>query len=111
MTIPLHARACTACGRNAPRLAAAEIAELIAQLPDWTLLDDATRIERRHRFRDFAEAFAFVTRIAALAEAAGHHPDVRFGWGYADVSLQTHSIGGLHQNDFILAARFDRVSV
>lgn len=111
MTTPLHARACTSCGKNTPRLTEAAISELIAQLPDWALRDDATRIERRYRFRDFAEAFGFVTRVAALAEAANHHPDVSFGWGYATISWQTHSIGGLHENDFILAARCDQVLV
>ncbi len=108
MTGKLHDRACTACGRNTPRLAEAAIAELIAQLPDWSLAEHGMRIKRRFGFRDFASAFAFVSRVAALAEAAGHHPDIGLGWGYAELSWQTHSIGGLHENDFILAARCDR---
>ena len=56
-----------------------------------------------------AEAFAVVQRIAALAEAQGHHPDISVGWGYADVSFQTKTIKGLHENDFIMAAKVDRL--
>ena len=52
----------------------------------------------------------FVRRISVIAEAEGHHPDIRFGWGYCDVSLQTHAIGGLHLNDFILAAKIDALA-
>jgi len=72
--------------------------------------DDSHRIERTFRFKDFAEAFAFVQRVADLAEAEGHHPDVCFGWGYATVSLQTKKIKGLHENDFIMAAKLDRMA-
>ena len=75
-----------------------------------SLMDDATRIERRFRFKDFGEAFAFVARAAELAEAEGHHPDITFGWGYATVSLKTKKIKGLHENDFIMAAKLDRVA-
>ena len=71
-------------------------------------MDDATRIERRFRFKDFSAAFAFVARAAELAEAEGHHPDIAFGWGYAVVSLRTKKIKGLHENDFIMAAKLDR---
>jgi 4a-hydroxytetrahydrobiopterin dehydratase len=72
--------------------------------------DGATRIERTYRFRDFRAAFARVARIAELAEAEGHHPDITFGWGYATVSLRTKKIKGLHENDFIMAAKLDRLA-
>jgi 4a-hydroxytetrahydrobiopterin dehydratase len=72
------------------------------------LLDEATRIERTYRFRNFAGAFGFVEHAAALAEAEGHHPDISFGWGYATVSLRTKKIKGLHENDFIMATKLDR---
>ena len=77
----------------------------IARTPGWELRDDGKRIERTFRFKDFAAALAFVDRVGALAERQGHHPDVRFGWGYCAVSFHTHRIGGLHENDFIMAAR------
>lgn len=73
-------------------------------------MDEATRIEQRFRFKDFREAFAFVARAAELAEAEGHHPDITFGWGYATVSLRTKKINGLHENDFIMAAKLDRIA-
>ena len=67
-------------------------------------------IERTYRFGNFREALAFVDHVGALAEAEGHHPDVCFGWGYATISLQTHKIKGLHENDFILAAKVDQLA-
>ena len=82
----------------------------MAQIPAWTLMDGGTRIERTWRFGDFAGAFELVRKAAELAEAEGHHPDITFGWGYATVSLYTHKIKGLHENDFILAAKLDAVA-
>ena len=78
-----------------------------SQVPGWALLDDGRRIERRFRFKSFAEANAFVARVSAIAEAEDHHPDIAFGWGYATISLHTHVIKGLHANDFILAGKVD----
>ena len=95
------------------RRAAAERTEAAAyhaQAPDWTLANEAKRIERTYRFKNFGQAFRFVERAAALAEAEGHHPDIAFGWGYTTVSLQTKKIKGLHENDFIMAAKLDRIA-
>jgi 4a-hydroxytetrahydrobiopterin dehydratase len=86
-----------------------EALRLQAQAPDWELCDDAHRIERTFRFRNFQEALAFVQRVGELAESQGHHPDIRFGWGYATVSLSTKKIKGLHENDFIMASKIDRM--
>jgi 4a-hydroxytetrahydrobiopterin dehydratase len=72
-------------------------------------MDEAHRIERSFRFRDFREALTFVQEIGELAETEGHHPDISFGWGNATVSLQTKKIKGLHENDFILATKIDRI--
>ncbi|KQQ01158.1 putative pterin-4-alpha-carbinolamine dehydratase [Methylorubrum extorquens] len=104
----LVAKTCTPCQGGIPPLAPDEAQEHRRQTPEWDLLDDAHRIERRFEFDTFADAFEFVQRVADLAESEGHHPDVTFGWGYATVSLQTHKIKGLHENDFILAAKIDR---
>ena len=76
----------------------------------WTLLSEGTRIERTFKFANFKEALEFVDQIGALAEAEGHHPDIRFGWGYCTVELYTHKIKGLHQNDFIMAAKIDELA-
>lgn len=77
----------------------------MVKVPGWTLMDEGRRIERSFRFRNFKEALDFVARIGALSESQGHHPEISFGWGWARVSWQTKKIKGLHENDFIMAAR------
>ena len=110
MASTLVEKTCTPCRGGVPPLTPEEAEGYRAQAPNWSLMDGATRIERRFRFRDFREAFAFVARAAELAEAEGHHPDITFGWGYAAVSLRTKKIKGLHENDFIMAAKLDRLA-
>ena len=99
MASALAEKTCAPCRGGVPPLTSEEAEGYRAQAPDWALVDDATRIERRFRFKDFREAFAFVARAAELAEVEGHHPDIGFGWGYATVSLRTKRIKGLHEND------------
>lgn len=106
----LAEKTCTPCRGGVPPLTPAEAEGYHLQAPDWSVMDGATRIERRFRFKDFLEAFAFVSRAAALAETEAHHPDISFGWGYAVVSLRTKKIKGLHENDFIMAAKLDRIA-
>lgn len=106
----LTAKTCTPCQGGIPPMSAEEAERHLAKVPDWTLKDGGRRIERTWRFKDFAEAFQLVTKAAELAEAEGHHPDITFGWGYVTVSLYTHKIDGLHENDFILAAKLDQAA-
>ncbi len=80
MPLPLAEKSCTPCRGGVPPLTEREVAAYHAQAPDWALLDQAKRIERTYRFGNFREAFTFVERAAALAEAEGHHPDIGFGW-------------------------------
>jgi 4a-hydroxytetrahydrobiopterin dehydratase len=101
-------KTCTPCKGGIPPLTKGEAQPLHAQVPQWELSDDVRSIERTFRFKNFGEAFAFVQKAGRLAEEEGHHPDIRFGWGYATVSLQTKKIKGLHENDFIMAAKMDR---
>jgi 4a-hydroxytetrahydrobiopterin dehydratase len=110
MSEPLTSRFCTPCRGGIPPLTPEEVEGNHRQTPAWGICDDSRRIERTFRFKTFAEAFAFVQRVADLAEAEGHHPDVCFGWGYATVSLQTKKIKGLHENDFIMAAKLDHMA-
>ena len=72
-------------------------------------MDEADRIERVFRFKNFREALSFVQEVGELAEAQGHHPNISFSWGSATVSLQTKKINGLHENDFIMATKIDRI--
>jgi 4a-hydroxytetrahydrobiopterin dehydratase len=111
MASALAEKTCTPCRGGVPPLTPAEAEGYRArETPEWALLDGAARIERTYRFRDFRAAFGFVARAAGLAEAEGHHPDIGFGWGYATVSLRTKKIRGLHENDFIMAAKLDRLA-
>ncbi len=71
--------------------------------------DNGHHIERTFRFRNFQEALGFVRDVGSLAETEGHHPDISFGWGYATISLHTKKIKGLHENDFIMASKIDRM--
>ena len=105
----LASKSCTPCRGGVPPLTREEAEAHQRQTPEWTLLDEAQHIERRFTFKTFAEAFAFVQRASDLAESEGHHPDICFGWGYATVSLQTKKIKGLHENDFIVAAKLDQI--
>jgi 4a-hydroxytetrahydrobiopterin dehydratase len=87
-----------------------EAVRLHAQVPNWELRGEARCIDRNFKCKNFGDALAFVQKVGELAEAEGHHPDISFGWGYADVSLQTKKIRGLHENDFIMAAKIDRLA-
>src|SRR5262245_45361390 len=109
MTEALAQKTCTPCRGGIPPLTRDEAAALQTHTPDWELSDAARRIERAFRFGNFREALAFVGEVGELAEREGHHPDVSFGWGYATVSLQTKKIKGLHENDFIMASKIDRM--
>ncbi|PIE83206.1 MAG: pterin-4-alpha-carbinolamine dehydratase [Candidatus Contendobacter odensis] len=101
----LSRKSCKPCQGGVPPLDLNEAEALLAQAPDWVLLENGTRLERRFKFKTFATALAFVNRVGDLAEIEGHHPDISFGWGYANVQFYTHKIGGLHENDFIMAAK------
>ena len=91
-----------------PALTPEEIEPLQAQLEGWTVVG-GKRLAKTYRFPDFAQALAFVNRAGAVAEAEGHHPDLYLSWGKVGVELITHAIGGLSENDFILAAKLDEV--
>lgn len=110
MTETLAGKTCTPCRGGIPPLTRSEAETYRAQAPDWFLDDDARMIARDFKFHNFREALAFVDQVGELAEAEGHHPDISFGWGYANVSLQTKKIKGLHENDFIMAAKIDQLS-
>lgn len=105
----LDSQTCVPCRGGIPPLGRDDAERYLAQVPGWRLMEEGRRIERDFTFPTYAKAFAFVGRVSDLAEAEGHHPDIRFGWGYATVSLHTHKIGGLHENDFIMAAKINRL--
>ena len=100
---------CVPCHGGLPSLTADEIAALRPQTPDWTVVErnGIPRLERVFRFRTFAQALAFTNRVGALADAEDHHPVLVTEWGKVTVTWWTHAIKGLHQNDFIMAAKTD----
>jgi 4a-hydroxytetrahydrobiopterin dehydratase len=103
----LATKQCVPCQGGIPPLSRDTAETYLKDTPGWVLSADATRIQRKFKFRDFANAISFVNRIGELAESEGHHPDIAFGWGYCTVTLYTHKIKGLHENDFIMAAKMN----
>jgi len=102
----LMSKHCVPCERGMPALTDEEIQPLMAQLDGWTVVD-GKRLAKTYKFRNFAQGLAFVNRAGEIAEAEGHHPDLYLAWGKVGVELFTHVIGGLSENDFILAAKLD----
>ncbi len=99
---------CQVCHQGTPPLPEAEVGVLLGQVGDgWTRSGSSLR--RHIPTHDFAEAFSVATRIALLAEHEGHHPELLIGWGHLEVELTTHAAGGLTRNDFIMAAKIDRL--
>lgn len=105
----LRAKRCVPCLGGVPPLTRSEAEQFYKDIPEWTLAADNHDIRRRYTFADFAHALAFVNAVGALAEEEGHHPDITFGWGYAEVLLYSHKINGLHENDFIMAAKVEDI--
>ncbi len=110
MATELAAKSCTPCRGGTPPMTEQEALGYLPDAQGWELRDDGRRIERTFKFKNFKQALDFVNKTGELAEAEGHHPDITFGWGYATVSLHTHKIGGLHENDFIMAAKINELA-
>ncbi len=106
----LTAKTCVPCQGGIPPLERDAAEKILEEIPGWTLTDNADKVERKFSFSDFAQAMAFAVKIGELAESEGHHPDLGVGWGYCTVLLYTHKIGGLHENDFIMAAKIDALA-
>lgn len=100
---------CVPCEEGTKPLTQEEATPYLEEVKEWKLEDGGKKIERKFKFNDFKEALEFVNKIGEIAEAEGHHPDIGLGWGKVEVELSTHSIGGLSVNDFILAAKIDKL--
>lgn len=108
----LAARRCRPCEGGIPPLARSEVDRLLSALPAWQLTADGSAIRRQWRVKDFLTAIDFFQRIARLAEEEDHHPDLHLtGYRNVAVELSTHAVRGLTENDFILAAKIDRLPV
>ncbi|KPN71928.1 4a-hydroxytetrahydrobiopterin dehydratase [Neisseria sp. 83E34] len=100
---------CEACRADAPKVSNEELAELIRMIPEWqpVVIDGILQLKRVFTFKNFKQAMAFSNRLADLAEAEGHHPGIFTEWGKVTITWWSHSIKGLHRNDFIMAAKTD----
>ncbi len=105
----LTAKKCVPCEGTVPRLTPDDVGRLMPQLRDWQVTPDYRKLSKRFTHNDFVEAMAFVNRLAELAESEGHHPDLAIHYSVVDITLWTHAIGGLSENDFILAAKIDQL--
>lgn len=109
--ISLDKQTCTACKAGAPMASTEEISAYLPQLPGWHIieLDGVKCLQKSYRFKDFAQAQHFANRVGALAEQENHHPSVLIEWGKTTVTWWTHCIGGLHLNDFVMAAKTENI--
>ncbi len=107
----LEQQQCEACRADAPTVTADEQKALLKEVPDWEIIDveGVPQLRREFRFKNFVQAQAFTNKVADLAEEEGHHPALLLEFGKVTVRWWTHKIGGLHRNDFIMAARTDRL--
>lgn len=108
----LAAGKCVACRGGEPKLTEAEIEELKLYVPQWQVkeVDGMQRLERVFKFKNFAQALEFTNKVGRIAEEEDHHPLIITEWGRVTLQWWTHKIGGLHRNDFIMAAKTDELS-
>ena len=102
-------RQCEPCTASTARLSGDGLNAFAAQEPEWTVVD-GHHLRRLFRFPDFQSALRFVNRVGAVAEEQGHHPNIDFTWGRVALTIFTHTIDGLSENDFILAARISKLN-
>ena len=104
----LSQKECVPCRGGVPPMQREEISKLLPELAGWEVVNDH-HLKKSYKFANFRESLAFVNRVGELAEEQGHHPDICFGWGTAEISIWTHKINGLTESDFILAAKIDKL--
>ena len=104
----LAERQCVPCRGGVPPLKGEEIKKLLSQLDGWKIVEEH-HLQKIYQSRNFRETLDFVNRVGELAEEQGHHPDICFGWGKAEITIWTHKIDGLTESDFVLAAKIDHL--
>ncbi|MFM8875105.1 MAG: 4a-hydroxytetrahydrobiopterin dehydratase [Anaerolineae bacterium] len=102
---------CIPCRKGDPALTDAEVNELLLQIPEWELIegDGSKRLQRVFKLKNYIEAVAFTNKIAMIAEKEDHHPLIVLEWGRVTIQWWTHVVKGLHQNDFVMAAKTDEL--
>jgi len=111
MDVSLTQKKCVPCENWVPPLTKDKIDSLMKQLKlEWVVSDDLKKIKHEFKFKNFKQAMEFVNKIAEIAEAEGHHPDIYIYYNRVVIELTTHNIGGLSENDYILAAKVENLS-
>lgn len=107
----LSSKSCEVCRIGAPSVSDAEAKKLLTQIPEWSLIkvEAINQLQRQYKFKNFRSAMAFANQVGDIAEAQGHHPGILVEWGKVTVTWWSHSIKGLHNNDFIMAAKTDQL--
>ena len=108
----LHEKNCIPCKGGIPPFAISEIHKYLKKIDGWDVKKNEVStffLEKKFEFKNFTESQKFVNQIANIAEKEGHHPDIKFGWGYALIQIFTHKIKGLVESDFILAAKINKI--
>jgi 4a-hydroxytetrahydrobiopterin dehydratase len=102
---------CIPCRKGDPALTDAAVNELLLQIPEWELIegDGSKRLQRVFKLKNYVEAVAFTNKIAMIAEKEDHHPLIVLEWGRVTIQWWTHVVKGLHQNDFVMAAKTDKL--
>jgi len=106
----LTSKVCRPCQGGVSPLTSEEASEYISQAAGWELIDDDHKINKTFKFSNFRESLDFVEKVGELAESERHHPVITFGWGFCSIDLQSKKIKGLHENDFIMAAKINKYS-
>jgi len=109
----LHKKKCIACSGDIPALTEKEIKTFNEQVNNWNAIKNESNIfilTKYFKFKDFEKSLKFVNSVSEIAEIEGHHPDISFGWGYANITIFSHEVKGLTESDFILASKVDQIS-
>ena len=104
---------CIPCEGGIPSFNIDEIHKYLKKIDGWKVESVEEKdyyIIKDFKFNNFLESQSFVNKVGVIAEQEAHHPDIWFGWGYAKIKIQTHAINGLHESDFVLAAKIDRIN-
>ena len=108
----LFKKKCQPCEGGSMPFDISEIHKYQKKVDGWNILEDKKKkffLNKKFDFKNFAESQKFINKVGEISESEGHHPDISFGWGYAEVKITTHAIEGLSENDFILAAKIDQI--
>ena len=104
---------CIPCEGGIPSFDISEIHKYLKKVDGWDVKKEDTEtyyLIKEFKFQNFMESINFINKVGKISEKEGHHPDIWFGWGYAKIKIFTHAIKGLHESDFVLAAKIDRIN-